>query len=325
MHRDQDEYWEQVWYETAHMERVLAEIRAHFHDYFARFVATDRGKSPAASDLTRLAEKLGTKTQSRRRRVDPKARYQSILMSSVEEYKEKRNKYLTILDADKLEEFADDPPYFKNPVLKNQCPIIHSTLQNVTAKELDRFRQAFNLADPQDLLDAVTNIVTFAAEYCDHPPDNRIYSKLTKYEDLCFRELDSEDYGVQSVIGGGIRTHFLYRMHPDRFPYRSREAIWALWYLTEKKTLGSKYGSEFLMIDAQNNNTQNNYFYPYDLFGYYAFNIMYLLKEEARKLDLPYPDKYRFVVLDSFLSFVAREHHEEIAELKRKADDEHYS
>jgi len=40
------------------------------------------------------------------------------------------------------------------------------------------------------------------------------------------------------------------------------------------------------MIERKKNITQQNYFYPYDLFGFYALNIYLMLKKEAEKADL---------------------------------------
>lgn len=89
-------------------------------------------------------------------------------------------------------------------------------------------------------------------------------------------------------------------------------ALWALWYLSDKKVIGCKKDSEFLMIDTKANTTQQNYFYPYELFTFYAHQVYQLLKIEAEKLDVYFDPEFRYMLVDSFLSFVANSHKDEI-------------
>ena len=154
--------------------------------------------------------------------------------------------------------------------------------------------------------------------------DSKTFEKIDNIEKLNFSELLQEEYTVYGVIGGGIKSHFLYKLYPNIFPNRSREAIWALWYLTSKKTFGCKQDSEFLMIDLKNIITQQNYFYPYDLFSLYALKIYRMLKNEAIKNDIKLSSENRFVVVDSFLRFIATVHIEEINLLKQRVTDDGY-
>ena len=70
--------------------------------------------------------------------------------------------------------------------------------------------------------------------------------------------------------------------------------------------------SEFLMIDLKKNSIQQNYFYPYELFEFYALQIYLLIKEAAKLLGVEVNSEYRFVYVDAFLSFIALEHIQEI-------------
>ena len=83
---------------------------------------------------------------------------------------------------------------------------------------------------------------------------------------------DDETYTAYGVIGGGIRSHFLYSLYPHAFPNRSQNAVWSLYFLSGKQDFGLADASEFVMIDIKSENmkTQQNYFYPYDLFAFYA-------------------------------------------------------
>jgi hypothetical protein len=78
------------------------------------------------------------------------------------------------------------------------------------------------------------------------------------------------------------------------------------------------------MINAREGTTQQNYFYPYALFSFYAIRIYQQLKELYAKHRVSLPIEYRFVPVDSFLSFVARTHQSEIDDLKKKAESYHY-
>ena len=113
----------------------------------------------------------------------------------------------------------------------------------------------------------------------------------------------------------------LYKVHPSLFPNRSRSAIWALWYLTDKESFGCKTDSEFLMIDLDKNIVQQNYFYPYQLFAFYAFEIYKLLRGKAKELNVDIDPDYRYVIVDAFLEYIAMEHDEEIAFLKSQIRD----
>lgn len=113
----------------------------------------------------------------------------------------------------------------------------------------------------------------------------------------------------------------LYKVHPAIFPNRNRSAIWALWYLTNKETFGCKTDSEFLMIDFSKNIVQQNYFYPYQLFAFYAFEIYKMLRDKATEYNAYIDTDYRYVIVDAFLEFIAMEHDDEIAFLKSQIRD----
>jgi hypothetical protein len=78
------------------------------------------------------------------------------------------------------------------------------------------------------------------------------------------------------------------------------------------------------MINADEGSTQQNYFYPYGLFAFYALKVFKKLKELYTKEGVDLPSEYRFVVVDAFFSFVARNHQPEIDLLKQKSKDYHY-
>lgn len=315
---------EEICYKDEHIQKVADEISNKFPEYFNNYIESEGGTTVDDESIKKLSEHFGNPHKPKKSKINVKETYQRLINEHINDFKKDRKKYLEILDEEAIEEYQDDPSYFKNTVLRNQCPIIQHTLQNKQAKELDKYRAEFKIADPGELLDVVNNLTTFANNYKSNFYDSKSFEKIDNIEKLNFSELLQEEYTVYGVIGGGIKSHFLYKLYPNIFPNRSQEAIWALWYLTSKKTFGCKQDSEFLMIDLKNIITQQNYFYPYDLFSIYALKIYGMLKNEAIKNDIKLSSENRFVVLDSFLRFIAKVHIEEINLLKQRVTDDGY-
>lgn len=313
---------EEICYEKDHIELVLSEIKANFYDYFQKFIETEAGSVPNHESLVMLAQHFGTTVKKNKK--DASDAFKRIIAEKIKDFEHDRQRYLEIMDSESLEEYEDQPSLFKNTILKDKCPIIRSTIQNTKAKELDKFRRDFNLSDPSELLQVVCNITEFAHHYVNQVYDRDSYESIQNLEELALSALLEKDYTVFGVIGGGIKSHFLYKLYPEVFPNRSREAIWALWYLTNKKPFGCKEDSEFLMIDTKQSITQQNYFYPYDLFGYYAFHVYLLLKKEAEKLQVHIDKSYRYVIVNAFLKFIADCHAEEINFLKSQVKEDSY-
>lgn len=301
---------EEVCYEKEHIEKVLKVIKENFDKYFTKFIETENGIVMSKEEINEIANDIGIRVLKTNEN-SPSEKYRKIMIEAIQEFEKDREKYLKIMNKEYLDEYEEEVAFFKNKVLKNECPIIHSTLQNITAKALDKYRMDFNLADPAILHKVVTNLNNFSIEY-ENKYDTYKDKTISSYEELELELLDTDDYTAYGVIGGGIKSHLLYKRRPQMFANRSRDAIWALWFLTEKKIIDTKMDSEFIMIDTQKTTTQQNYFYPYCLFSFYAINIYYLLKEKANELEVEFPDDYKYVIVDAFLSFVAERHRLEI-------------
>ncbi|AXI08444.1 hypothetical protein CUC15_05715 [Oceanobacillus zhaokaii] len=308
---------EDICYDSDHIEQVLTEIKLNFHDYFSDFLQSEAGNGLSDDYVVNLVKHFGNDSQGqviKKRKKDTKKAFQQIIKESIEGYEKDREKYLDIFDEDVFDEYEDDPNYFKNKVLRDECPIIRVTIYS-NAKELEKYKRDFNLADPNDLLDVVMNLTSFANTYSQNQNSSN-YELIDSLEELGFQDLDTGDYIVYGAIGGGIKSHLLYKLQPAYFPNRSRDAIWALWYLSKKKTFGCLEDSEFLMINVKESITQQNYFYPYELFSYYALKIFQLIEREAMNLNIQLNKDYRFVLVNEFLSYVASVHSDEINFLK---------
>jgi hypothetical protein len=315
---------EEICYDQTHIDSVWEEIKTVIPIYFQKYIDTQGGHSVEDSKVEKLAEKFGSTSKPKSKPKDKKKILESLLKEIIEDFEKERKPYQEILDMESLEEYKHDVNSFKNTILKNQIPIIRKTLMNKQAKELDKFRVAFNNAQPGHLFEVTSNIVKLANHLKDNWYDGKEFEKIDSCEELGYYDLDEEGYTAYGVIGGGIKSHFIFKLFPEMYASRSREAVWALYHLSNKKRFDCKEDSQFLMINADEGTTQQNYFYPYGLFAFYALRIFNMLKELYANNGISLPIIYRFVVVDGFLSFVSRSHQEEINLLKQNSQNYHY-
>lgn len=315
---------EEICYEQDHIDKVWEEMKQIIPEYFQRYIDTEGGHSIQDSEAEKLAEKFGSTSKPKSKSKDTKKILERLFKEAIDDFNKERQPYLDILALESLEEYKHDVNSFKNTVLKNQIPIIRKTLQNKQAKELDKFRAAFNAAQPGHLFEVTSNIIKLANDWKNDWYDGKEFEKIENCDDLGYYDLDEEGYTAFGVIGGGIKSEFIFKLFPEMYPSRSREAVWALYYLSSKKKFGCKEDSQFLMINADEGTTQQNYFYPYGLFAFYALRIYYKLKELYAKHGISLPIEYRFVAVDNLLSFVARSHQDEINVLKQNSQNYHY-
>lgn len=316
---------EDLCYEPAHVSQVLQALRNGFSDYYPAFLETRSGAVVGDQAARELAQHFGGTFDPAPRRPVSSAVLTDILQSGVDNFEKNRTCYLNLFDEAYIEEFQSDPSLFKNTELRKNCPIIRVTLQNHKAKALDKYRAKFKSADPAALLQVVERIAAFARRYAQSVYRADVHESATSPDQLGLDELGGEEYSVYGVIGDGIRSHFLYKFFPEAFSNRSQDALWALWYLTGKHHFGCKQDSEFLMIDVKKSITQQNYFYPYDLFTVYALEIWRLINAELKKSRIPFGREYRYVAVDLFLSYIAAQHEKEIADLKAEVSDASYT
>lgn len=269
-------------YELAHIAEVRADMEKGFIFYFMQFASTKVALSHHMAD-------------------------------ALENFDREQPNYQKLMDPESLEEFSFDPGAFKG-TLKKECPIIRRCL-NSPAKVMDAYRKSFFQTKPEQLLTVVTNLSNFAAEFMPTFQSSQHLSAGTPQE-LGVSELDTEPYSAYGSIGGGIRSHLLYNLYPEAFPNRSQNAIWAYYFLTAQKEYGFEDCSEFLMVKPDGSGTQQNYFYPYDLFSFYASKLVQLLKKSCAGLGYSFSTEYRYVYLNKFLDQIADIHRTDIDALK---------
>lgn len=314
---------EEICWNQDHIEKVWNEMQKSIPTYFQKYIDTESGQAISESDIEKLAAKFGSTSTPNSKPRNATEILRRLLRESIVNYEKDRQSYQDILNLEALEEYKHDVNSFKNTVLKNQIPIINKTL-NSKAKELEKFKIAFKHSQAGDFFRVTFNIVKLAYEWHSNWYEEDKFEEINTCDDLEYYELDGDEYIVYGVIGGGIKSQFIYKLFPEMYPNRNREAIWALYYLCNKQRFGCREDSEFLMINTKEGTTQQNYFYPYSLFAFYALQIFKKLRVLYSEHGIILPNEHRFVAVDSFLSSVAKIHQAEIDSLKQKSNTYHY-
>ena len=295
---------EAVCYEHEHQDKVLAAIAREFEKVFPGFVESEAGQLLSEDDILRLQKAFRVSSDKKKKEKNRRENFISIIRKSIDGFEKNRQKYFDLMDPEMLEEYAEDYNDFKATTLKLECPIIHATLFT-NRDELKQYKMDFKAAAPKRLYDVVYNLSEFSREYVLSYSETD-YQNIKYHEDLGLSILEESGnkYTAYGVIGGGIRSHILYKTHPECFPNRSQWALWALWYLSGKEDFGCEMNSEFLMIDLKAVTTQQNYFYPYDLFTLYMHRIYKLLDEKAKEMDVFIDPAYKYVIVDAFMNYI---------------------
>lgn len=301
-------------YDEFHVEIVLSEIKKNFPKYFKLFSEGEQEQADETFENSNFVVKTSSK-----KKKSAKAIIDASFLQAIEEFEEELPIYQDFLDVDGIDEYEDDPNTFKKDLSK-KVPIINRCL-NSSAREMKRYKSEYFKKSGRELLDVTYNIILFGSEYME-TFDEKKHELSKTVEDLGLSELLEEEYIAYQVIGGGIKSHFLYSLYPNAFSNRSQSALWALWYLTNKNDFGFKDGSEFLMIDVDKGSTQQNYHYPYDLFCFYALNVYLLLKEACNREGIILQNKYRYIYLDNFLNYISNIEDDEISDLKKTGEYE---
>lgn len=275
---------EQQVYESAHIHQVMREIEGNFPDYF---------KSFAQQPLELL------------------------LSNHIREYGKEQDAYREYLDLEVLDEFECDPNAFKSHT-RRHCPIIRRCL-NARDEVMKAYQKNFRLATGRQLLDAVRNIAEFGVSYVADF-DDEAHEDAATYSDLGLEPLNDDKYRRLGVIGYGIQSSLLYGLYPRNFAHRSQDAVWSLYFLSGRKDFGLKDGSEFLMVRPDEGTCEQNFFYPAELFGFYALSAFVMLELACEDLSITFENRYRYVYLSRFCDHVADTHRDDINTYKRSSE-----
>jgi hypothetical protein len=271
-------------YDETHIAEVLTEIRLTFPTYFLSFCQLPLRKQ---------------------------------FQDAIGDYEAEQLKYSSYLDPEALDEFEDNPNSFKGETKKN-CPIIRRCL-NSKEEYMKAYQRSFSEVKGRDLLNAARKIAEFGRAYVSDF-DHERHENARSFAELGIAPLDQPEYGCPGVIGYGIQSALLYGQYPHAFAHRSQNAVWSLYFLTSRKSFGLKDDSEFMMVQPEYNTCDQNYFYPADLFGFYALRLFLMLKAAFSGTGLDLEKSFRYIYLSSFCDHVAEQHKDDIAVFKWSSD-----
>ena len=272
-------------YESEHIRQVLAEMGRNFPDYFATFAQGGP--------------------------------LRPVFLQHIEKHRKEQDIYRDYIDLEALEEFESDPNAFKSHSRK-RCPIIRRCL-NSTDEAMKAYHVSFQRVSGRDLLNPVRKIAEFGAAYVARF-DDEAHEAVATYSDLGLERLDQEDHLSIGVLGYGIQSSLLYGVYPRQFAHRSQDAVWAFYFLSGRKNFGLRDDSEFLMVHPQENECEQNYYYPAQLFGFYALQIYPWLKAACAGRGLILDATYRYVYLSRFCDQIADTHRSDINVLRRSSE-----
>ena len=267
-------------YESKHIQQVLAEIERNFPGYFESFAQQSLGP---------------------------------VFSNRIQEYEKEQEVYREYLDLEALDEFEYDPNAFKSHTRK-RCPIIRRCLM-AQDEVMKAYQKSFKLATGRQLLDTVRNIAEFSISYVVDF-DDEAHEDVTTYSDLGLEPLNDDKYQRLGVIGYGIQSSLLYGLYPRSFAHRSQNAVWSLYFLSGRKDFELEDGPEFLMVRPNEGTCEQNFFYPAELFGFYALSVFVMLELACEDLGVTFENRYRYIYLSRFCDHVANTHREDINAFK---------
>ncbi len=266
-----------------HIAQVVTEIRVNFPHYFTSF---------AAEPLEPRFDK------------------------AIRRYEKEQIRYRAYMDLEALTEYAEDPGAFKSETAKH-CPIIQHCL-NSQDDVMNGYKEDFGRTTGRALLPPVCNIAHFGRDYVLAFKDSQ-HEAAASPGDLVLDPLNDVQYGLNRVIGFGIQSSMLYGQYPREFAHRSQSAVWSLYFLSGRKEFGLTDGSEFMMVQPKLGTCEQNYFYPAQLFGFYALQVYRLLKAACAEINVTLHNRYRYIYLSEFCDHVAGVHRADINIFKRSS------
>lgn len=305
-----------------HIAQVTEKIEQNFEKYFNSLV------KPAAATGTDLLGQLGSKFKvkaSKKPKSEPVADA-SVIEDALAAYERESTGYRDFFDAERINDYREDDPSAFKTDLARKCSVVRKLRQS-KRRELQEWQIKFNRTPSADMLATFERLIGFADEYATESGDEDTYSELESWEDFAFDGYEEDAAGIPGVIGGGIKSLVLYHLNPRIFPSRSGQAMYGLFFLTDKSHFGLRSKtSEFLMIDDNlegadvNIKMDHNYWYSYRLFTSYAMMMAKMLEKACKEHGISFDVDHRYVYVDAFFQHVCDRHGDEV-KVMRGVDD----
>lgn len=225
---DHEHMVEDECFQVKHIQKVLDKIKENFQGYFDKFLESQQSHIPQ-DRIDTLHDRFIVDSEGKHLVLDRSRACRELFEEAISDFEKDKKAYVDLFDQELLEEYEDDPQQFKSCALKIDTPVIRKTLRNLYAEQLDKYRAAFARANAVDLLTVVSRLSRFSEDYVQNKYNAETFEDIVYYKDFNLTVLDTEEYTVHGVIGGGIKSTMLFKNYPDVFSSRSRLAVWALW------------------------------------------------------------------------------------------------
>ncbi len=245
---------------------------------------------------------------------DQRKRLGEIFEDGLNKFHKVDNKYKSFFGEESMQEFEDEdnPKDFKSK-LAIEIPLIRKALQS-KYEAMKEWQQKFSWAKATDVYGIFFNLITFMNDFVDETDESAFsgYNELKDWKNLIVLN-DDDDYNVPGVIGMGIKSSILYFLNPTFFLSANKNILYGFYFLSDCEHFRLPSGSnEFIMINDQKEGTNRrynrnmlidqNYWYPYDLFGLYSLRTYRLLEQLCVQYGYKLSTEYRFVHVHTFMA-----------------------
>ena len=220
-----------------------------------------------------------------------------------------RDSCFEFFNANYLAVLADDLDAFKYEVFAKELWTVRSALTDFSNPELDTYRTNFENATSSEIYDHVLTILEATKNYVNiiFP---KINLKIINYiKDLGLDFLNNEEMIMTGIIGLGVRSELLHRLHPGIFPIMTRRSLWGMFFLTNE--------SEFVVDENREgrSRTSHRWTYEYDRFCFYNNFLMNIMEEYLLKHKIKIKPELRYGYINLLLVEFGKKHKDEISKL----------
>lgn len=329
MYRSTYDSERQIATDHEHIALVKAAIEKTFDHYFERFVAECQPKAGVAAAAAVLSTKFKVKSEP----LDPAPGVRQRFAGAIDAYRKEADRYRGFFNEETLDEYRQsDPKIFKRDLAQvRNCRIIADCVKS-PREDMRLWQAKFAGRSAVELLDVFTNLFNAAVEY-SASCERSAYAAANCREDLQLDQFDNDEtLRADGVVGNGIKSYVLYHLFPDVFPICARQALFALYFLSNKEHFGLESGtSEFLMIDdtrpeKQIRTMEHNYWYPYSLLTWHRLELSRLIESRCAKLGIAMDPNWRYVYTSPFVESIVsgQEEVEALRAMRLPKDEDHW-
>lgn len=281
-------------------------IQSNFENYFTKFFGQ--------LDDAETVSSSGIKLKSNKSRTIKNIR--KIIKDWEKEIVDYRDLLKNVFSDKKFNVYEENIGAFKSKVFRNELWTVNSAMRTKDP-DLARYKKHFSDALPEDIFDTVKNIIDQSNSYVNDETRVINYKDMLKIKDLKMDFLDSEDMFLNQIIGYGIRSEILHRLHPAYFPIMTQRSLWGMYFLTDNE-------DEFITIEKKNRiglaRVSHNWQYEYARFTYYNNIVANLFLNKLSELKIELKQELWFGYVNLFLREISIDHKADIKALHEWAE-----